>query len=181
VKLQAPLPWFGYDIHVMATIERFWAKVSKQPSGCWLWTGSKRSKGYGAFCYAKNGEVVQGRAHRFSWELHNGEIPDGLCVLHKCDVPSCVNPDHLWLGTKAENNRDMVAKGRRVVGGTYGGMYPRGESHPNCRYEDAVIRDIRKRHACGGTYSGIARALNMSVPYVRKIVLGLVRKEVGNG
>lgn len=89
--------------------ERFWEKVRKspEPDGCWEWTASKFRNGYGSF-------VVLGerRAHRVSWEIHNGPIPDGLWVLHKCDNPSCVRPDHLFLGDRRTNMLDCVSKGR---------------------------------------------------------------------
>ena len=89
---------------------RFWAKVdaSAGPTGCWLWTGARFPAGYGAI-------KIAGRpwgAHRVAWELVNGPIPDGLQSLHRCDNPPCVNPLHLFLGSQADNARDMVAKGR---------------------------------------------------------------------
>lgn len=89
--------------------ERFWEKVDKT-GDCWLWTSPPRSGGYGGI-----GEPITGRmlaAHRVSWELHYGPIPDGLCVLHQCDVRLCVRPDHLFLGTKQDNTQDMIAKSR---------------------------------------------------------------------
>jgi hypothetical protein len=92
---------------------RFWEKVDK-PGGadaCWLWTGTPDVNGYGKlwwFDHTNKGKF----AHRISWELHNGPIPDGLFVLHSCDNPPCVNPKHLFLGTQLDNMRDMVAKGR---------------------------------------------------------------------
>lgn len=86
--------------------KRFWPKVSKT-DGCWLWTGAKSFDGYG---HIRNGRVVH--AHRVSWELHNDQIPEGICVLHSCDVRHCVNPDHLFLGTRKDNAEDREKKGR---------------------------------------------------------------------
>lgn len=85
----------------------FWDKVDKGP-GCWTWTASRDLAGYGQFGFRRRVE----RAHRVSWILHNGEIPSGQKVLHRCDNPPCVNPAHLFLGTQADNVRDMFAKGR---------------------------------------------------------------------
>jgi hypothetical protein len=88
--------------------DRFWTKVQKS-DGCWQWTAYRDPMGYGRF--RLNGEARL--AHRVSWEMHNGSIsPEDLCVLHKCDNPSCVNPDHLFLGDRIANVADMVAKGR---------------------------------------------------------------------
>lgn len=93
----------------MDLMARFTEKyIPVTESGCWLWTGSATPAGYGQI---KAGRKLQ-RAHRVSWELHRGPIPDGLMVCHRCDVPSCVNPDHLFLGTAKDNFRDCVDKGR---------------------------------------------------------------------
>lgn len=95
--------------------ERFWAKVNKTES-CWLWTGFLDKDGYGFIRQGgAKGKMV--RAHRFSWELTNGKIEEGMKVLHNCpggDNPSCVNPNHLFLGTQQDNIADMVIKGRHV-------------------------------------------------------------------
>lgn len=89
-------------------LERFWEKVDKS-GDCWLWTGATINKGYGQIRIKGKSVLV----HRVSYELHRGPIPKGLCVLHHCDNPLCVNPDHLFLGTKYDNVQDMIAKGRR--------------------------------------------------------------------
>lgn len=86
---------------------RFWSKVQKT-SGCWEWMARRDKDGYGQF-------RLKGKmrgAHKASWELTHGSIPDGLWVLHKCDNPSCVRPDHLFLGTAKDNTQDMVSKDR---------------------------------------------------------------------
>jgi hypothetical protein len=89
--------------------EYFWLRV-KKTDGCWLWTGRKAYWGYGSVqLYA--GAPRTG-AHRASWQIHYGKIPEGLWVLHKCDNPQCVRPDHLFLGTNTDNMRDCWAKGR---------------------------------------------------------------------
>lgn len=92
--------------------ERFWRYVEKT-GDCWNWTGGRGGDGYGHF-YAENDSRVM--AHRFSYRIHNGEIPDGLIICHRCDNPSCVRPDHLFLGTHLDNVRDMFSKGRNVSG-----------------------------------------------------------------
>lgn len=97
--------------------ERFWKKVDQNGpthpvlgTPCWVWTASRFVRGYGAL---KVDDGPKGYAHRISWELHFGPIPDGLWVLHRCDNPPCVNPAHLFLGTHLDNMADMDAKGRR--------------------------------------------------------------------
>lgn len=90
--------------------ERLMAKVEKRAdTGCWVWTGTmQNSKGYGSIYYDRKNE----RVHRVSYKLFIGPIPDGLFVLHRCDNPPCINPEHLFLGTPMDNTRDCLSKGR---------------------------------------------------------------------
>lgn len=90
---------------------RFWPKV-EQTDGCWLWNGATDSSGYGHLRVSPSSVA---KAHRVSYLLAHGELPDGTLVLHRCDNPPCVNPAHLFLGSNADNRRDCMAKGR--VGG----------------------------------------------------------------
>ena len=158
------------------TEKRFWSKVRKG-AGCWVWTASKRSKGYGAFVYPQGGDIVQGRAHRYSWEIHRGEVPPGLCVLHLCDNPACVRPDHLFLGTKRDNNRDMCAKGRHVSGGSKTPSsqckYERGESHHGAKLTAAKVREMRKAYARGGvSFSRLGREYGVGIAAAHGAVKG---------
>lgn len=101
--------------------DRFWSKVNRESaSGCWLWTAAT-IRGYGQIIGWRQGKKRPLYAHRVAWELANGPIPAHLSVLHKCDVPLCVNPDHLFLGTQADNLIDAREKGRLILAGARAG------------------------------------------------------------
>ena len=128
-------------------VGRFEDKYSlEEISGCWLWTASLDNHGYGQFCF--NRKPV--KAHRVSWELHRGPIPKGLCVLHKCDVRTCINPAHLFVGTRADNVADMIAKGRGNSGAFQRAQTHCSKGHPfnaeNTRYSKCGRRRCRE---CG--------------------------------
>ena len=127
-------------------IRRFWEKVDKT-ADCWLWKAGTDRKGYGKFhCpgwHDKSNTMVA--AHRFSWVLANGEIPyhdshHGICVLHKCDNPKCVRPDHLFLGTNEDNVKDMDNKKRRVT------VSYRGSKHSNSKLNEKDVFEIYRLH-----------------------------------
>lgn len=138
---------------------RFWAKVCCG-DGCWEWTAYKDIRGYGHI--SSEGRVL--RAHRVSWELHYGEIPEGLCVCHHCDNTSCVNPRHLFLGTRVDNMVDMVRKGRSA--------HPenRGENNPGAKLTKKQVEEIRRKCAEGKTQRNLAEEFNVTFLSVSRIV-----------
>ncbi len=112
-------------------------------SGCWIWVAASDQNGYGSLRFG--GKTA--KAHRVSWINNRGQIPDGMHVLHKCDVPACVNPDHLFLGTHRDNMRDMMRKGRKDGKKTSRTMLERGttrgDRHPKAKLTEADVLDIR--------------------------------------
>lgn len=143
-----------------AVAAHFWSIAEKRSDGCWLWIASKDHGGYGR--YKVNGVAV--RAHRFAFELVNGAIPAGLIVCHRCDVPACVNPAHLFLGSHADNAKDKVQKGRvRPV---------RGSACPLAKLTEAQVFELRQRRANGAGVNYLARDYGVSPTTISRIVNG---------
>lgn len=141
--------------------QRFWTKVDKEPD-CWLWTASRTEKGYGRIGVpgSRYGYIL---AHRISWLLHVGFIPKGMMILHRCDNPPCVNPDHLFLGTQKDNMSDCREKGR----------------HGNTILTDAQALTIRERFAAGETYAALAKEFGVSKSAIAVVVTARWWKHVG--
>jgi hypothetical protein len=136
--------------------ERFWEKVDKSPeSGCWHFTGCRNADGYGVIGIGEtrpNGSPITDKAHRVAWYLTHGEWPDGH-VLHSCDNPQCVNPDHLRLGTHAENMQEMWDKKR----------------HGGSKLTEEMAAEIRRRRAAGEPVREVAAAYGVHYTTVSNI------------
>ena len=129
---------------------------------CWIWTASLTPKGYGQFRY----KGTTRRAHRVVWELLVGKIPDGLWVLHTCDVKNCVNPDHLFLGTPLDNMRDMIEKGRDCHEAPQW-----GESHWDSKLTESEVLEIRSFYSIGNyRHKDLAEMFNISKETIGNIV-----------
>lgn len=146
-----------------AWAKKFWPRVAVgAPDSCWRWNGSALPRGYGRF-YPSKGVGLY--AHRFSWELANGRpVPAGLHVMHACDNPACVNPAHLSVGTRSDNMRDCVAKGRHARRSTP------GEAHPNHKLKAVQVIEMRQRAAGGESRRTLALAYGVSKHLVSLIV-----------
>jgi predicted XRE-type DNA-binding protein len=143
--------------------ERFWTKVIKgeSPDDCWGWTDApNKLGGYGRI--QVDGKHI--RAHRISWEIHNGPIPDGLDVLHDCDNPLCSNYRHLFLGTHTDNMRDKVRKGRANL--------PVGDKHHNSKLTQAIVTQIKEKLANGISQSVLALHFGIHQTTISQIATG---------
>jgi len=133
--------------------------VVRALEGCWGWKGGTPDPGYGMF----RSKMKQFRAHRASWTLHFGEIPKGMCVLHKCDNKICSNPDHLFLGTDADNALDMLKKGYHPTLGKA------GEASNLSTLKEFQVREIRKLLSLGNTIKDVALLFSVSNNAIGKI------------
>lgn len=155
--------------------QRFWSLVDKtKMNGCWFWLGAKHSFGHGRF-RAGPGKGKMWMAHRFAWFLTNGDIPSGLQVLHKCDNPFCVNPDHLFLGTQADNMADMKFKNRQARGKEHGSAlhaenWKRGAKHPQAKFSESQIREIRNLKQEGWTTDALMSRFQVSRSAICRII-----------
>lgn len=144
---------------------RFLSHVIISWDGCWIWTGGRFDNGYGVF---RDGDQRLRRAHRFAYEHFTAPIPDGQVVCHRCDVRHCVNPDHLFVGTQADNQADMTAKGRGRIGTKNGGhLHPHKLTHEQAN-------TIRTRYAAGGiSQQALADEFGVSQKMVSNIARGV--------
>lgn len=143
-------------------IARFWSHVDITDFlDCWLWTGCTRSMKRGFINWHGRREY----SHRVAYLLTYGEIPEGMCVCHKCDNPQCVNPNHLFLGTKADNTHDMLRKGRQG-----GNSVCKGEAHHNSKLTDSDVKEIRRLAKCGVRHTDIGRQFGVTKQNVAWIV-----------
>lgn len=156
----------------LPTAERLvrWTDRSGGPDACWLWTGTRTAFGYGKLGVRSATGGRRGvRAHRVAYELAHGPIPEGLCVLHRCDNPACCNPAHLSLGTQADNMRDMAAKGRH-----YARVRPervaRGARVAGAKLTEATVREMRAAHAVGAKPRELAAKYNVAPSSVRRLL-----------
>lgn len=142
----------------------FWMKVRKAgPDDCWEWTGWRLSRSasrlpYGVWRPSPTKNSTPLRAHRVAWALANGPIPEGLCVCHRCDNPTCCNPFHLWLGTASDNNQDRDRKGRTVPPRQVHdhGKFSRGAKHGMSKLTEddisSILADIRPQNIIAAEY-----------------------------
>lgn len=148
------------EFTILGPEDVFLGRVNKTEL-CWLWTGTKNEYGYGIILMPGEKPV---RAHRYSYELFVGKIPDGMVVMHSCDTPVCVNPDHLSLGTRDENNKDAVKKRRNAF----------GEKNGHCRLSSQQVQDIlsdtRRQYI-------IAKEYGVTQSHISRIKTGDVRSK----
>ncbi len=145
--------------------ERFWEKVDKKGKGeCWEWKAFCGNHGYGQIGF--RGKMEQ--AHRISYELNVGKIPEGLCVLHHCDNTACVNPAHLFLGTQGDNMIDMSKKGRSMI----------GINQPRHKLNECEILEIRRLRSIGLKPKILSKMFGVSASHIWNIYNRLSWKHI---
>lgn len=152
-------------------IARFWTKVDRSGE-CWLWTAGKNGKGYGKF----NIGYTRFYAHRFAFELAYDSIPEGMVVCHHCDTPSCVRPDHLFIGTQGDNLQDMSAKKRH--GSHTHPEQRRGEKNGFSKLNADQVREIRARVAAGESRRLLSMEFETTQTNISNIVLRINWKHI---
>jgi hypothetical protein len=151
--------------------ERFWGKVLRgAKDDCWEWQGAKARSNWRYGHFRLRGQTKS--AHRLSFAMHHGEIPDGMFVCHRCDNPPCVNPTHLFAGTHTDNVRDMHSKGRAAV------PCAEGSKNGHTTMDEDTVRSIRARYRLGESQSAIARDLGISHTTVSLMVLRRTWKHI---
>jgi len=140
-------------------IEKFFLKISKNnhPNNCWIWEGHKNKQGYGRL----RSNYKDLLAHRVSWEIFFYDIPDGFWVCHHCDNPSCVNPEHLFLGTSLDNAQDRSEKKRN--------RNQNGSNHNMAKLNEKIVINIRRQLALGASGYGLAKKYNVSPMAINNI------------
>lgn len=144
-------------------------KIMGYATPCWPWIAAK-TNGYGVVQYA--GRIR--RAHRVIYGIMVGAIPDKPFLLHSCDNPCCVNPDHLRPGTNQDNVDDMMSRGRHISGGTHtdpsSANYERGETHHAAKLTAETVRAMRTERECGDSFGAISRRHDIAIGHVFRIV-----------
>lgn len=137
-----------------------------QTESCWLWNGALNGYGYGLFWIKGEGRYIT--AHRAAWLLYRGDITNNLHVLHRCDIPRCVNPDHLFLGTQQDNMFDAKIKRRHA----------QGEQHYRAKLTEKDVREIRRAFASGQRYYQLAKQYGVDRMTIKSVVIGASWKGV---
>lgn len=151
-------------------IERFFKKISNEnhPLGCWIWDGGKGTNQYGNFHSDKTKKNM--RAHRYSWELHFGEIPKGFFICHSCDTKLCVNPDHLFVGSPLDNMQDMINKNRQVT--------VKGSQNGQAKLTEADVEVIKEKLKLGYLGKDLAIEYGVDMTVISKIKLNKTWRHV---